>query len=84
MFYARKARYDHLGHTDEIAKNLDGTPNQLTRGFCSRHSTRGECGLEDADDNYELLGSADEVQQPRSEDIKPSIFGGIIELENKP
>lgn len=25
------------------------------RSFCKRHSTRGDCGLEDADDNYERI-----------------------------
>jgi hypothetical protein len=37
--------------------------------FCDRHATRGDCGLEDADENYEALEGEDRVPPPpRDED----------------
>ena len=48
------------------------------RKFCARHSTRGDCGLDDADANYELVEG--NPTAPNSDDESPSIFGGIIKL----
>jgi len=46
--------------------------------FCARHSTRGNCGREDSDANYELVsGSAMPV--PAS-DVRANIFGGEVDL----
>lgn len=30
------------------------------RGFCEKHRHRGDCGLDDSDDNYELVATRDE------------------------
>lgn len=52
------------------------------RRFCLRHGMRGDCGLEDADANYEIL----EGPGPKGawgkyeDDISPSVFGGMIEI----
>lgn len=40
--------------------NNDGSERRLSdegeyRAFCHRHETRGDCGLEDADSNYEQI-----------------------------
>jgi len=52
------------------------------RMFCERHSKRGDCGLEDSDDNYEIVLGY--VAEPRPEDVKVSTFGGVINLsQNK-
>lgn len=75
VFYRMKATYDALGHKEAIPEG-----HEYQRGFCSRHSTRGDCGLDDADDNYELIGSADSLQAPRPEDVRPALFGGVIDL----
>ena len=80
VFYRMKATYDDLGHRSEIL-TLD--KEGYLRGFCSRHSTRGDCGLDDADENYELVGSADDIQPPPAGDIKHSAFGGFINLPPK-
>lgn len=45
--------------------NRDGTERPLSRGgeyrlFCGRHRVRGDCGLEDADDNYEAIPTPSE------------------------
>jgi len=48
----------------------------VVRKFCARHSTRGDCGFDDADNNYEVI--AGEKLAPNSEDVKPSAFGGVI------
>lgn len=40
--------------------NRDGQKTDSYTGyhrcFCDEHKTRGDCGLEDADDNYEMVG----------------------------
>lgn len=46
------------------------------RKFCARHSIRGDCGIEDADRNYELIEGV--ISPPRDEDESPSVFGGIV------
>lgn len=48
--------------------------------FCARHLRRGDCGLEDADENYEVIsgsGPNDSTNLIES----PSLFGGVIEVE---
>lgn len=48
------------------------------RKFCKRHSKRGDCGLDDADSNYELLEGI--VQEPADIDRKQATFGGIASI----
>jgi hypothetical protein len=44
--YQLKAQYCREGHRTE--------PHRITiRKFCDRHKTRGDCGFDDADENYE-------------------------------
>lgn len=47
-------------------------------GFCSRHSERGDCGREDADRNYEVIGG--KPASAREADRKPASFGGTITI----
>lgn len=47
-------------HTSERGEFLDEGENQdraSYRKFCEKHRTRGDCSREDADSNYESLGS---------------------------
>lgn len=46
------------------------------RGFCSKHSTRGDCGLEDSDMNYELV--IGDVKPVDPDKRSPSAFGGFV------
>ena len=47
------------------------------RAFCEGHSLRGDCGLEDADANYELIqGAGHKTIDP--DKVSPSGFGGVI------
>ena len=48
------------------------------RAFCRRHAVRGDCGLEDADKNYEQVSGP--TPAPQADDESPSAFGGVIEL----
>ena len=51
------------------------------RRFCERHLRRGDCSLDDADENYEVLdgpGPDDRLVDPT--DQSPSAFGGVIDL----
>lgn len=70
-----KQNYCNKGEPHEIKYDK---PYRL---FCERHSKRGDCGLEDADANYEVIEGT--VIEPKLEDKKESIFGGIISLEPK-
>lgn len=54
---------------------------ELRRRFCQRHLQRGDCGLEDADNNYEVIdGSGSDEAQGWEEDVSESRFGGFIDL----
>ena len=50
--YRRKADYCQSGHKNTVS-NIS-----LYRHFCDEHKRRGDCGLDDADNNYELDGTA--------------------------
>jgi len=59
----------------------DSDFTEYRRAFCARHSTRGDCGLEDADSNYELIdGPGFRKVDPK--DIRESRFGGVIEMKD--
>ena len=45
--YRLKQRYCREGHASE--------PRGDFRRFCDRHKTRGDCGLEDSDSNYDRI-----------------------------
>lgn len=47
--------------------------------YCARHTTRGDCGFEDADTNLELV-QGDGKGRPRARDESPSAFGGVINV----
>ena len=47
--------------------------------YCARHTTRGDCGFEDADANLELVQGAGLARQVAS-DESPSVMGGVIEI----
>lgn len=44
--YSMKAEYCRAGHKSEVSR-------PTYRHFCERHHVRGDCGLDDADRNYE-------------------------------
>jgi len=51
------------------------------RRFCRRHLRRGDCGLEDADDNYVVIdGPGPNDATARPSDESPSVFGGVVTL----
>jgi hypothetical protein len=62
-----KQEFCRNGHASDPYEH-DTRP--LVRKFCARHSTRGDCGLEDADSNYEII--AGDRTQPKVEDVKES------------
>ena len=72
VIYRLKKTYCNEGH--------ESTPPFPTfRQFCKRHALRGECGLEDADNNYDLI-EGEQPQGFRAEDESPAVFGGVIDL----
>lgn len=49
--------------------------------FCQRHLRRGDCGLQDADANYEVVvGPGPDQARGYGDDISESAFGGVIEI----
>lgn len=74
--YRKKQDYCREGHPHEIKYT------EKVRRFCARHSTRGDCGLDDADDNYELIAGSRE--EPSAADESPSVFGGTIVIGGAP
>lgn len=52
----------------------------LVRKFCGRHSTRGDCAFDDADQNYQVIKG--ETKIPNPDDVKPSQFGGVIDAKD--
>ena len=47
--------------------------------YCARHTTRGDCGFEDADENLELV-EGNGVSRQHEDDESPSAFGGIVDV----
>ena len=62
---------------------VTATGQRYIRRFCAKHAKRGDCALEDADNNYEILEAPegfDPDAQLNLEDASPSAFGGVIDL----
>jgi hypothetical protein len=74
IWYRMKNLFCACGVSKEAKHSI--SDSKLWVQFCERHSTRGDCGLEDADDNYELIKGS--PISPREEDCTKSIFGGIV------
>ena len=78
VVYRAKYKWcNEQSHHEKIELKAEEAPIRM---FCERHSMRGDCGMYDADDNYELLEGA--IISPKSEDIKESVFGGTIQVDN--
>lgn len=55
---------------------------KMRRRFCKAHAHRGDCGLEDADENYEIIkGGESSLKDVPQDRISPSAFGGVVELD---
>ena len=50
-----RAKHQYCDHCGEI-RDMSGI--EMRRKFCEEHAIRGDCGLEDADDNYEAIDDA--------------------------
>ena len=75
VFYRLKQSFCNEAYKHEPINLSEET---VVRQFCERHSTRGDCGFEDADSNYELLKGNPTPTELKDE--SPSAFGGIIDL----
>lgn len=90
--YALKKQYCRTCGKDEPAvfPGLKGTESgkRYIRRFCLRHAKRGDCALEDADSNYEVIEAPDGFDKENLldslEDVSPSAFGGVVDLRDKP
>lgn len=75
--YALKHTYCYDGHQDEATMGK----RRLARRFCKLHLRRGDCGLEDADRNYEVLdGPGPGEHETPTEQISASAFGGAFHV----
>lgn len=52
VYYVRKKRYTRQGEELAPSEYYDG---KEYRKFCAKHKRRGDCGLDDADHNYEEI-----------------------------
>lgn len=73
VFYRLKQIYAKEGDGPLPTNGLE-----YTVSFCQRHSTRGDCGREDADDNYELIEG--KVDAPPSGDVRQSSTATPVDL----
>lgn len=73
---AYRLKQDYCNYCAAEERHYDG---QAIRKFCARHSTRGDCGIDDADRNYELIEG--EISPPQKGDESLSMFGGAMTLE---
>lgn len=76
------ARFKLKRFTSERGEYLHPDENQFSdeyRQFCKQHLRRGDCGREDADDNYEPM---DGIGPDGSSNVieSPSGFAGVITL----
>ena len=78
--YRLKSRFSRSeGYADP---NADKEWAIYIRRFCRRHLRRGDCGIEDADNNYEVIeGLGPDDAQGWQDDESPSVFGGIIKAD---
>lgn len=75
--YRKKKDYDREGHATE--PEFFDKETVAVRGFCRKHLRRGDCGLDDADSNYEVLkGPGPDGHEP---DPKKVVESGLIVLE---
>jgi hypothetical protein len=51
------------------------------RGFCLAHLRRGDCALDDADSNYEVVsGPGPDGNEPDPRKVRESVYGGTIDI----
>lgn len=49
------------------------------RAFCAAHLRRGDCGLDDSDENYEVVsGPGPDNNEPDASLVRQSVFGGVV------
>lgn len=83
--YGLKKRYCEEGHeTDATRKGFGANASKIIREavrFCSQHLRRGDCALQDSDDNYIVLDGPgpDGHKMPASKE-SPSSFGGCVNI----
>lgn len=63
-------------YPSDLVKNGDGYDY---RAFCGAHLRRGDCALDDADTNYEVVsGPGPDDGEPDPSVVRESVFGGIV------
>jgi len=70
----KRYRFKKVRDCPQSGKMYEPGPSfEYVTAFCQRHAHRGDCGLEDADDNYEVLSGGNSHAAPveaRKEDGK--------------
>lgn len=76
---ALKKRYSREGYERDA---VFGEGRRHALRFCARHLRRGDCGLEDADRNYDVLdGPGPDGHAMKAADESPSSFGGVVTMD---
>ena len=74
--YLLKKRYDRRGDERPAETEWGGRD---ARCFCAKHLRRGDCGLDDADVNYEIHeGPGPDGHKMGPQDESKSQFGGVV------
>ena len=61
---------------------VPGPSFEYVTAFCQRHAHRGDCGLEDCDTNYEVVGGGNSQASPvESNDLSPAATA-VLDVEN--
>lgn len=82
------AEYRLKEHYSDYGEKLDSSERSsfpYHRRFCEKHLTRGDCGLEDADDNYEVVsGPGPDSTDWAGSDVREAaqVVVNVKDLEN--
>lgn len=79
--YRVKKEFCRQGHEDDPYK-YDQRP--LVRKFCDRHSRRGDCALDDSDQNYEVISGGEHAPQPHDVSESARVTVHVDSLDELP
>lgn len=74
--YRLKKEFSREGYYERVPTG------DVLMAFCAVHARRGDCGLEDADRNYEVVsGPGPDGAKGWEKHESPSTFGGVVTLD---
>ena len=79
----KRYRFKKIRDCKQSGRMYEPDPSfEYVTAFCARHAHRGDCGLEDTDDNYEILSGGNNQASPvESKDLSPAAVA-VLDVEN--